>query len=94
MSEATTPTHEWGGSNCGAKHGNRGQRRVQNRNTPPIFFHSENEPARKVIFLGVSKPKAGNKTGNEITISKAKPSIHAGFKASFERFHRPRIDGG
>ena len=36
---------------------------------------------------GVSKAKAGNKTGNNLIFKKDSISIHEGFKASFERFH-------
>lgn len=36
---------------------------------------------------GVSKAKRGNRRGNKINIRVLKPSIHAGFKTSFKRFH-------
>jgi hypothetical protein len=37
---------------------------------------------------GVSKAKAGNKQGNKMNFKNDSTSIHAGFKASLERFRR------
>ena len=42
----------------------------------------------------VSKANRGNKRGNRVLMMKLKASIYEGYKASFVRFHRPRIDGG
>jgi hypothetical protein len=42
-----------------------------------------NARAALAQFLGVSKAKPGNKPGNEKTFKNKKPSIHAGFKPSF-----------
>ncbi len=45
--------------------------------------------SRSVAKSGLSRANRGYRRGYKITFSKVKHSIHAGYRPSLERFHRP-----
>ena len=55
---------------------------TQRKNSP-----FENNQIQSSGKRGVSNPKRGYRRGYKLAFDFAKPSIHAGFKPSFKRFH-------